>query len=287
VVFQDLEALKAFNVGLTNPLNKLDANRDFRRAYRQISNGFLELEPLAGLKIKTELNLSLTSSRRDMYVEAFLAKGGTNLGNISTPDLAQIKALRNNNNNINLYWSNTATYNFSLKEAHHFTALLGYDVATQSYFNTEVAPRVDAANPIAFTNTIVKNVQGATLKSGSSASGRYTFDGWFSRINYDYKTKYINSAYLRRDRSSRFGPNKRAETFSSISAAWNITEELFLPQSPILTQLKIRGSYGETGNDQLGGFYPWVSSMSRGYYVFGEGEINFLTPTYSPGGFTN
>src|SRR5690606_1948381 len=144
VVYQDLDALKAFNVGLTNPLNKLDANRDFRRAYRQISNGFLELEPLAGLIIKTELNLSLPSSRRDMYVEAFLAKGGTNLGNISTPDLSQIIALRNNNNNTNLYWSNTATYNFSLKEAHHFTALLGYDVATQSYFNTEVAPRVDA-----------------------------------------------------------------------------------------------------------------------------------------------
>src|SRR5690606_15232224 len=112
-----------------------------------------------------------------------------------------------------LYWSNTATYSFSLKDNHNFTALIGYDAATQRFFNTEVTPRVDAANPVAFTNTIIKNVEGATLKSGQSSTGKYTFDGAFSRFNYDYKGKYILSASLRRDRSSRFGPNQRAGIF--------------------------------------------------------------------------
>ncbi len=287
VVFQDSEALKAFNVGLTNPLNKLDANRDFRKTYRQISNGFLELEPVSGLKLRTELNLSLTPSKRDMYVEGFLSKGGTNLGNISTPDLTQITASRSNSNNTNLYWSNTASYSFSLNESHNFSALLGYDVAVQSYSNTEVIPRVDADNPIAFNNTIIKNIEGATLKTGRSSTGRYTFDGVFSRVNYDYKGKYIVSASLRRDRSSRFGPGERAGVFSSFSAAWNIMEEQFMPEGGILSQLKARGSYGETGNDQLSGYYPWVSSMVRNNYVFGAGENDVMIMTYSPGGFTN
>lgn len=287
VVFQDEEALKAFNVGLTNPLNKLDANRDFRRSYRQISNGFLELEPISGLRVRSEVNLSITPSRREMYVEGFLAKGGTNLGNVSTPDLTQINALRSNSNNTNLYWSNTATYAFSLSDKHNFTALLGYDVATQGFFNTQVTPRVDADNPVAFTNTIIKNVEGATLKTGTSSMGRYTFDGAFSRLNYDFKGKYILSASLRRDRSSRFGPNQRAGVFSSFSAAWNVMDESFMDQNNYMSQLKLRASYGETGNDQLGGYYPWVSSMSRNNYVFGAEENDVLTMTYSPNGFTN
>lgn len=287
VVFQDQEALKAFNVGLTNPLNKLDANNDFRRTYRQISNGFLELQVIPGLRLRSELNYSLTPSRREMYVEGFLAKGGTNLGNISTPDLTQIDALRSNGSTTNLYWSNTATYNFSLQNSHNFTALLGYDVSTQNYFNTDVIPRVDIDNPVAFTNTIIKNVEGATLRSGRSSKGRYAFDGAFSRINYDFKGKYIASASLRRDRSSRFGPNKRSGVFSSFSAAWNVMEEQFMPKTNVLSQLKLRGSYGETGNDQLSGYYPWVSSMSRNNYVFGSGQADVRTLTYSPSGFTN
>ncbi|MGI6571896.1 MAG: SusC/RagA family TonB-linked outer membrane protein [Fermentimonas sp.] len=285
IPFQDQKALQAFNVGLTNPLNKLDANKDYSKAYRPSVSMFIELSPLKNLKIRTSLLNSLIIGKRENYVEAFLAKGGTNRGNISTPDLTQITAYRNNSIYHNIYWSNTVSYDFSLNE-HNLTTLLGYDVSVQSNFSTTVSPRTDENNPVAFSNTFIKNVEGAVLKTGSSGSNKYAFDGVFGRINYDYGRKYLLTASIRRDRSSRFGPNNRAGIFPSLSVGWNVANENFWSVSEI-SQLKIRASYGVTGNDQLSGNYPWLSSLGSSFYVFGENDNANQVITYFPGGFSN
>ena len=85
--------------------------------------------------------------------------------------------------------------------------------------------RTDSDYPIAYTQTNITNVNGANLWNGSSTVGEYAFDAVFGRLNYDYNQKYVASASLRRDRSSKFGPGKRAGIFYSGSAAWNISEE--------------------------------------------------------------
>ncbi len=284
ISFRDEYASKVHAV--TNPLNKLDANKDYNRIYRPTMNLFIELEPVKKLKLRSSLANTLVIGRRENYVEAFLAKGGTGRGNISTPDLTQITAYRRNTFHHNLYWSNTLTYNFSIKDKHSLTALLGYDVSTQTNFYTTVRPRTDADNPVAFTNTSIKNVEGAVLKTGESVSNKYAFDGLFGRINYDYDRRYLLTASLRRDRSSRFGPNNRAGIFPSFSAGWNITNESFW-KIPQISQLKIRASYGETGNDQLSGNYPWISTYNKSFYVFGDNENINRVNTYYPKGFSN
>lgn len=286
IIFQDDEALKAFNVGLTNPLNKIHANKDYNKTFRPTASAYIEIEPVERLKIRSSFMSSLTAGKRDFYVESFLSKGGTNTGNISTPDLTQITAGRSSGTNHNVYWSNTASYDFVLND-HNFIALVGYDVSTQNNFSTSVSPRTDINTPVAFDNTIIKNVEGAILKSGSSGQNKYAFDGVFGRLNYHYKSKYLLSASIRRDRSSRFGPNNRAGVFLSISGAWNITEEGFFDFSKAVSLVKIRASYGETGNDQLGGNYPWISSLSKSSYVFGANGDDVTVVSYLPGGFTN
>jgi TonB-linked SusC/RagA family outer membrane protein len=285
VITQDPEMKTIFNDELSNPLIKLDANKDYFYTFRQTGNAYIEYKPIKGLTLNTTLNVGLVADREEWFVEPFLARGNGNTGNISTPNLAQIKARRNNTTNVNWYWSNTANYTFSLNDDHQFTALLGYDVARQNDFYVTLEPRTDKDNPVAFVNANVKNVMGAVLTQGTSERREYVFDAVFGRINYNFRSKYMLSASLRRDRSSRFGPGNRAGTFPSVSAGWNITDENFMETLPTVSNLKLRVSYGETGNDQLPGYYPWITTMQREYYVFGTSDAQVVA--FRPGGFSN
>jgi TonB-linked SusC/RagA family outer membrane protein len=140
-------------------------------------------------------------------------------------------------------------------------------------------------NPIAFINTSIKNISGATLTTGATAKDEYVFDAIFARVNYAFDRKYLLSCSIRRDRSSRFGPDNRTGVFPSVSAGWNITEEPFMEKINFLTLAKIRLSYGETGNDRLSGSYPWVATLNKNYYNFGVTDARVLT--YAPSGFSN
>ncbi|WP_168196303.1 TonB-dependent receptor [Echinicola soli] len=285
VITQDPEMKTIFNDELSNPLVKLDANKDYFYTFRQSGNAFLEYTPITGLTMKSTFNLGITAEKEEWYVEPFLARGNGNTGNISTPNLAQIRARRQNTTNTNWYWSNTATYDFDLGNSHHLTALLGFDAARQSDFFVSLEPRTDKDNPVAFVNSNVKNVQGAVLTQGTSQRREYVFDAIFGRVNYNYNNKYLFSASLRRDRSSRFGPENRTGVFPSVSAGWNISDEPFMESLSSLSMLKVRSSYGETGNDQLGGYYPWITTLQREYYVFGTTDAQVVA--YRPGGFSN
>lgn len=285
VITQDPEMKTIFNDELSNPLVKLDANKDYFYTFRQTGNVYTEYTPVKGLKLSSRFNVGLVTEKEEWYVEPFLARGNGNTGNISTPNLAQIKARRNNMTNINWYWSNTATYDFTIKNNHKVTALLGYDVARQNDFFVTVEPRTDKDNPVAFVNQQVKNVQGAVLTKATSGKNEYVFDAVFGRINYSYNSKYLLSASLRRDRSSRFGPDNRVGIFPSVSGGWNMTEETFMQDHPVISTLKIRASYGETGNDQLAGYYPWIATMQREFYNFGAADASVIA--YRPGGFSN
>lgn len=284
-IAQDAENRGAFNEQLGNPLNKLDAYSDKYETFNQVANFHVAVTPIERLVLKSAINTSIYQDSRDMYTEAFFSRGGDGSGNISTPNLAVIDAERNTKKRITWYWSNTATYSFSLGEDHNFDALLGYDVSQQQYFAVTLQPRTDKDTPVAFENTIVKNVQGAILTKGSSSKTEYVSDAVFGRLNYNYKGKYMLAASVRRDRSSRFGPQNRAGVFPSISGGWMISEESFLNDNSVISSLKLRASYGETGNDQLGGDYPWIKALAKSYYNFGAVDARVLA--YNPGGFTN
>ena len=108
----------------------------------------------------------------------------------------------------------------------------------------------------------------------SSSALRYNFNSVFGRVGYNWDNKYIVNASLRRDGSSRFGPNKKWGNFASIGAAWVFTEEPFLENNTVLSFGKLRGSYGTTGNDQIADF--------RYTSLFGAGGLYDNLPVLSP-----
>lgn len=102
----------------------------------------------------------------------------------------------------------------------------------------------------------------------------YKVEGFFSRINYSYKDKYFVNGSFRRDGSSVFSPDNRWGNFYGFGAAWSVAKESFFPKSKVVTDLRIKGSYGEQGNDNI--FYPASTQIShrsyfgsaRNYYAY-------------------
>ncbi len=271
------------NSKLRNPVSNLMENRNDHWSMRSMTNAFLEVKPVTGLTLRTSVNLTTNSAKQDYYQSANLL-GASMTGNKSTPDLTSIDAYRLAGYGYNTYWSTTATYDVTFNEKHHLNAMIGYDLEYNNYFDVRQDDRTDSDTPVAYDNTSITNVNGATLWTGSSDYTDYVFDAMFARLIYDYKYKYVLSASVRRDRSSKFGPDKRAGMFYSGSAAWNITEENFMKGLEWLDIAKVRASYGVTGNDQIGNNYAWISTISSDQYViFG----NTAQATYYPSGYSN
>lgn len=111
---------------------------------------------------------------------------------------------------------------------------------------------------------------------------RNALQGYFGRLNFDFKSKYFISASFRRDGSSRFSEDNRWGNFPSLSASWNIHRESFLVDSKHISNLKLRAGYGVTGNQEIGSNYAYLGIYTPGQpsasIQFGDGFINTLRP---------
>ncbi|MCW3112301.1 MAG: TonB-dependent receptor [Segetibacter sp.] len=99
------------------------------------------------------------------------------------------------------------------------------------------------------------------LRDNTGSASQSALRSFFGRVKYDYKNKYYLQGNIRYDKSSRFGPSYRSALFPSLSAGWTLTEESFLQNIKWLSFLKIRGSYGEVGNERIGD-YPYQATIS-------------------------
>ena len=271
------------NNQLRNPVANLLENSNDSWSIRTFTNAYIEIKPLKSLTVRSSVDLSTNSTKLDYYQSACLL-GANETGNKSTPNLSAIDAYRASGFGYNTYWSTTATYDRMFGEKHHLNAVLGYDFEYNSDFSVRQDDRTDADNPVAYKNTSITNVMGANLWTGSSRNTKYAFDALFGRVIYDYDSKYVVSGSLRRDRSSKFGPDNRSGLFYSGSLAWNITEEPWMKRLSWLTIAKVRTSYGVTGNDQIGTNYAWISTINTNHNVV-FGNVSF--PAYYPNGYSN
>lgn len=155
---------------------------------------------------------------------------------------------------------------------HNFSALLGHENFDYERTYTTGTKRGQVVND----NTEFINF--ATVTSLSSYSRDYATESYFSRLGYDYDGKYILSASFRRDGSSKFAKDSRWGNFWSMGVAWNLAKESFLVDSSWINDLKLRGSYGEVGNDSHTNndgldFYAFMPKYSLGYDNGSEGGI--------------
>lgn len=187
----------------------------------------------------------------------------------------------NNSRYFNWITTNQFDYNASLDKAGkiRLDAKAGYEVQKSKGYLV-----YSAGQGFPPTNQLFYSVNSATPVGATSAGSDYDFAGIYASATANYDRRYVLSGSFRRDGSSRFSSNNRYGNFWSAGAAWNMDKEKFLENVKFLSGLKLRGSYGTSGNAEIGD-YAWRPTIHFGSAVATADQINNANYAGQPGGF--
>ncbi len=237
---------------LDNPLFIAEQYINNSNTNRVLASAFATYDIIKGLTFKTSWSVDFNSLIDEGFVPAGSKQSDVGVGIYATAD--------------ELAWlsENTLTYNSVIGDGHNISILGGYTVQES---NSDFATTEGNGFP---NNNFFKLATAATT-SGTSSSTSFGFQSFLARANYNFKDRYLLNFTIRADQSSRFGPDNRLGVFPSGSIGWNISNEAFMePIRNTVSNLKLRASYGSTGNAEIGNF-SWraLYSLSAGYN--GEG----------------
>lgn len=267
--------------GQANPYAAmLYGNQNENDSQKLLGNIYMQFELLKNLKFRTSLGLDYGASQGHSFTPIYQLSV-YNFSNYTT-------VYQNMWKGKSLLWDNLLTYNLSLGD-HNFEAMLGtssykYD---GNYLNGSninlVFDDLEHAWLSNATNTEGANI---TLKGGPDVVTKRM--SYFGRLNYNYKETYLLYFTLRADGSTRFGPENRWGYFPSVSGGWVMSNESFMQNtSSWLNFLKVRASWGQVGNQNLGDFqYLAPITFNNVNYIFGNQEA-VLTPGAYPSRLAN
>lgn len=221
-----------------NPVRVLEHGSRKKDDLGLLGSVFAQYEILKGLTFRTQAGGEFRKFEFNNFLPSY---ADDNIGGTGILDHAIINRAAGSLTSIIL--TNSLVYDFTLSQKHNFQAML-----LSESTNTKTA-NLNAASDNFISNDV--NQISNTNANVTSFSSEYARLGYLGRVNYAYDNKYILAASLRRDASSRFGPNNRWGTFPSVAVGWVLSNEDFLAGSNNINLLKIRGSWGKTGNDNI------------------------------------
>ena len=258
----------------TNPLAYIatQKNNGYSWSDNIVANGYVGIMPIKGLELRSSIGTKLAFWGSNSFTPIFYLNGSTS--NTIT------NFYRDAENLFIWDWENTASYNhhFGL---HNVTGLIG----TSAWDNT--GSGLNGNFQYMPVNSLGQATPNYSLPNADKVANGYdnvahTVSSEFARVVYNYDDRYMLEGQLRRDGSSRFGSNYKYGYFPGGSIGWNVMREHFMPASNVLNALKIRGSYGVTGSDNIGDFL-FESTVSGGRnYTFGNGYQIGYSPNAPP-----
>ncbi len=233
-----------------SPVGMLAYNNNERITNRLFGKFFADITPFRDFKLTSNIGVDFTSANQ----RRFDRNWGT--GNrINNPNQLAVADGRYQS----LTFSNFATYTKSLN-SHHFIFLLGAEAIKVQNYDVNASEK----NFPDQTDDLVYLGNGLGQKITKENKAGNALLSYFGRINYDFREKYIVSATLRRDGSSRFGMDNRWGTFYAASVGWRIDKTAFLMNSKSIDRLLVRAGYGSIGNQEIGD-YPFTDMINSGY----------------------
>jgi TonB-linked SusC/RagA family outer membrane protein len=206
------------------------------------ANGYMEIQPIKDLKLRSELNVAKFNSKNKAF-EPYEAIDF----DFTDPNPVYNSKDLNYSNSLNTTLSFQANY---LKEMNdHTISVMAGISSTKSRFETELFDFFNTPD-----NEIITNIDLASLRNATELKSESVMNSWFSRVQYDYKGKYALTLNMRSDKSSKFGPGKKTGYFPSSAVSWNIHQEDFMDIISVVSNLKLRTSYGKTGLANLSDF---------------------------------
>ena len=247
----------AIATNVPNPEAVTHLNYENRDARRFIGSAFGEVQFIKGLKFKSQVNVDYSSSFTDDYWNKEIGDGLTS----GTNGLRQNYDVQANT----WSWFNTLNYFRQLGADHELNVLAGaeYSRFTSSYNLNWGSGIIDPD----FLLISPKNYQNTGGESGIQLAGvDHGLASYFGSVNYGFRKKYLATFNFRTDADSRYGKNNQWGYFPSGSVAWIVTEEDFMRSYQFVKNLKLRASYGVTGNSEIG-YFPAVSTFAPGNYA--------------------
>lgn len=263
-----------WSTSTNDPLAKLTQSIGVTKKFRTLGTIYGAYEIAKGLTFKTTVNLDNTENTTKSYVP-FTINGSLSARN-SSPNVGTSGSY-NGYRKRTFVNENTLSYGKVFNEHHDLSFLLG-----QAY-NSDKLENVALSASGGFGVAGITTLNNASAINGSTTEAMNVLLSYFGRVQYAYKNKYLLSASIRRDGSSRFGLNYQYGWFPSASAGWKISEENFMKAIPQISDLKLRLSYGESGNYNIGD-YSSLGLLGNNNYsfngvpAFGQALINVANP---------
>ena len=239
-------AADAERFNLTNPVTDIATNTQYKHSYTISQQAALKWTPIKGLVLRSEANYNISFRDTQRYW-GWLTSEGQKAVHQQKP----VAALTNRT--VESYtWTNTASYDMTLKDVHNFSFLLGQEIYHTQYkenkqtahlFNKDIPAEV-ALNNMALGQPYAQDTY--TLRSTSNRTASF-----FGQVSYNWDHRYLLSATFRADGSSKFAPGNQWGYFPSVSGAWVINKEKFLKDVKWIDQLKLRAAFGLAGNNNI------------------------------------
>lgn len=275
--------LEGLDYQSVNPLAQMDylRSRVTSKNYSVRGSLYLIFEPIKNLKWRSTFGYAYNGGTSREYVPVY------RLNSVNFSD--QDKVTQSSWNGLQWSWDNTVSYEFTLNQAHKFNVMVGNSLERwgfgENLGGSNKGSEFDSFE-FAYLNNVKTVTSGTTTVSGSpwDDGGLVSF---FGRVNYDYAGKYMASVTMRADGSSNFARGHRWGYFPSVSAGWNIHEENFFKENvTFMDQLKLRASWGENGNCNIGRL-AYLETIAIGnatnaaIYYFGEDKNAYTIGAYA------
>lgn len=252
---------------VANPIGIAEQVLNRRMRYGWLGTLSAEWQVLDHLDYKVSINGGIQDSEQKIYEASYI-------------DFDASKAPRpargQNSRDTDVDWviENTLNYSNTFDDKHRFTGLLGYTVQKNS-------DRSMSGEARGFANDDITTLNAGTMYQLTSSESASSMISYLGRINYAYDDRYLLTVALRTDGSSRFGSNRKWGTFPSASVGWRISEEQFLKDVRVINDLRLRASFGISGNNRIGN-YSSIGLLSSGFYPIGESLVNTVGPNTMP-----
>jgi TonB-linked SusC/RagA family outer membrane protein len=254
--------------GGDNPVAQANEIYNLYRTRVFSGNGYLNFNLAPGLEFRSTLGVT-TSSDYNPHFQSGLVGG-------STADQSNSSASINEYNDTFWQWENHFTYNKVFNKIHSLNVVVGTERQNFNELSVGASTSGLSDNFFGFNNL------GVGAVPGIPASGYYSWQiqSFFGRVNYGYMDKYLLTVTGREDGSSRFGTGKKYGFFPSAALAWRASQEDFLKDNKTISDLKLRFSYGLTGNSEIGQYKSQANLISGSTVLGGTGTV---IATDSPG----
>lgn len=255
-----------WGVSRVSPVAVIQNTIGNREIFRALISTYGEYEFMDGLAFKTTLNFDIADATNKFFTPSFVSRNRVASGSYTGYRRTTF---------VN---ENTLSYNKTINEAHNISVLGGMSYNFGSFDDF----RIRSADGFATDDiTTLNGANNINVGDTYTAETQHTMLSYFGRVQYNFRERYLFGATIRRDGSSRFGTDTKWGTFPSASVGWRVSEEGFMQEVDPVSNLKLRASWGISGNNAIGN-YSHIAILGFSNYTFGGNLASGLVPDNFP-----